>query len=688
MNKYGINKQTGSIALFVLVSILFFLVIVTTAAVSSRNKVTQIDSEYQKIKASYEKDLNNQDNIYYEEQEIGCKLELKKIEDKKIKLILTSTKIWDEEYNYKIYVQDGENETLRVAKTGSTTDNRIETSTINTFFDVGIKDSYAEIEYKGRTTESNHCTFKDMNINSATELRSLATKVNGGKNYEGEAIKQIADIDLNGSNSNQWTPIGIESNDDTKKFKGIYDGNEFTIRGLYINNSNNGQGIFGYNIGTIKGVKTDNSYLESSDGSLGTICGYNDAGTIENCVVENATVKCTGTDAVNIGGVVGVNTNSGKIKNCNFSGSVTSSGERTGGITGISFTNSSVENCNNSGNITSQKRDLGGIVGENEASSIIKNSSNSGKITGTDIRTGGIAGYNYNNSKIQNSHNNGKIDGNDYIGGIAGVSTGNATIENSYNTGKLDSNSNVFNEDHTTYFSRVGGICGGLYTSSTISKSYNTGELGGNGIQIAGICGVASNSTVEQCYNNGEISTDNYQNGGICGYINTNAIIKQCFNFANISGKATVGGIVGICGYSNTGYVENCYNLGEISAIHASEGTAGGITGKLDFGEIKNCYNLGNISCPTQKKGSIAYVDYDKTSEQNLPKSVKNCFYLNTLNLGGINMEQIENQAEEKTEIEFKSTSFIDLINNGNASSVWKQDTTNVNNGYPIFTWQ
>lgn len=58
------KNERGSISLFVLLSALFFLVVVTSVGVSLKNKETRIDSEFAKIKESYEKDVGNEEQIY------------------------------------------------------------------------------------------------------------------------------------------------------------------------------------------------------------------------------------------------------------------------------------------------------------------------------------------------------------------------------------------------------------------------------------------------------------------------------------------------------------------------------------------------------------------------------------------------------------------------------------------------
>ena len=51
--------------LFVLLSLLFFLVVVTSVAVSTKNKSTRIDAQIAKIKEAYEKNVGNEEQIYH-----------------------------------------------------------------------------------------------------------------------------------------------------------------------------------------------------------------------------------------------------------------------------------------------------------------------------------------------------------------------------------------------------------------------------------------------------------------------------------------------------------------------------------------------------------------------------------------------------------------------------------------------
>ena len=54
--------------------------------------------------------------------------------------------------------------------------------------------------------------------------------------------KLMNDIDLKGDKNNQWTPIG----NSTRNYTGVFDGNFYKISGLYIDNTSDYQGLFGY----------------------------------------------------------------------------------------------------------------------------------------------------------------------------------------------------------------------------------------------------------------------------------------------------------------------------------------------------------------------------------------------------------------------------------------------------------
>ncbi len=94
---------------------------------------------------------------------------------------------------------------------------------------------------------------QDLIIWTDEELKEFANLVNSGREYEGKTITLGASIDLSNIchkesetiSSISWTPIGNES----KPFKGIFNGNKKTITGLYINSNSSIQGLFGFSDG-------------------------------------------------------------------------------------------------------------------------------------------------------------------------------------------------------------------------------------------------------------------------------------------------------------------------------------------------------------------------------------------------------------------------------------------------------
>ena len=175
-------------------------------------------------------------------------------------------------------------------------------------------------------------------INTLDQLEAFREYINADDDGgSGEYFKLTAPIDMsakyNAENSTSWTPIGNASN----KFQGTFDGGNFTISGLYINNKPFYAGLFGYSQG----------------------------GTIKNLAVSGNIAS--GSWA---GGIVGDNHSGSSIKNCYYSGTV--AGDDVGGIAGNNY-GSSIENCYNIGTVSKSDSYVGGITGLNNSSGSVSN---------------------------------------------------------------------------------------------------------------------------------------------------------------------------------------------------------------------------------------------------------------------------------------------------------------------------
>ncbi|GEM_PF-5025118 len=241
------------------------------------------------------------------------------------------------------------------------------------------------------STVEQFCWFRDA-VNAGT-----------GVSYH---AKLMADIDLKeacNSTVGNWMPIGVnEMRDASLHYDGIFDGNNKTVRNLYIakaNGSSGYNGLFGRLKGTVKNLTVCGNVYGSS--YIGFIVGFAESGaTISNCQAGEAGSSSVIEGIGNyIGGVVG-KCSSGSITDCRNYGTVrqTDNGSYVGGICGSFESPTAFERCANYGEVTSSYNFVGGIVGWLRTSSssasylTVKDFANYGNITGTNF-VGSLAGY-------------------------------------------------------------------------------------------------------------------------------------------------------------------------------------------------------------------------------------------------------------------------------------------------------
>ena len=402
-------------------------------------------------------------------------------------------------------------------------------------------------------------------ISNAGQLFWFAGLVNGtldgvAQNASANAIL-TADIDLNiGATINQdgtyesldvlreWTPIGSS----TTPYAGAFRGGQHRISHVYINSTDDYQGLFGYVTGTVNGCTVRDSYVKGKD-YVGGVIGYlESSGEILFC--EN---RSPVTGEKNVGGVVGYADSARLFNECANEGKVVGT-EYVGGVIGYaSYEVETIVNCENSGFISGEEY-VGGLLGW--GGETIQGCTNTGDISGTRY-VGGVVGDNYNTSNILNCANMGIVSGTSSVGGVAG-SSGN--IENSYNL----------------------GIVKGVASAEAQAQGTNDSE------DVGGIVGDGWR-TVNKCYNDGPVT--GYKNvGGIVG--NNSGTVNQCHNIKTVEGMDSVGGIVGY----NDGTVQYCFNQGNVPSVYDNQGVetripfSGAVVGQKDwYGSTElNCYYL------------------------------------------------------------------------------------------------
>lgn len=275
--------------------------------------------------------------------------------------------------------------------------------------------------------DENICTGSVTKNTSANAVLTADITVNSGLTEDKGLLQSLSyDSDgnvINGDSFRSWTPIGNESN----SYTGTFDGQGFTVSGLYVNNTdfNTGRyvGLFGRvaSDGKVSKVGVVDSYFNAYK-FVGGVCGYNKSGDITECY-NKGTVN--GNDMFT-GGVCGDNS-SGTIQNCYNEGSVTGKNERTGGVCGGNE-NASIINCYNTGKVAG-RTGCGGVCGNNYTGGTIQNCYNIGTVsfstTDTTGAIGGVCGY--NKSTITNCY----FDSDKYTGtAVGGTGDGSNVSDN------------------------------------------------------------------------------------------------------------------------------------------------------------------------------------------------------------------------------------------------------------------
>ena len=393
-----------------------------------------------------------------------------------------------------------------------------------------------------------------ISITTTDDLNSIRNNISA--NYRLENDLDLTSATSAGgayyNNGKGWTPIA--------DFKGVFDGNGHTIKGLKISTSsyNSNTGLFGNNNGTIKNLTIEGT-LSTIDSMYTAAFAGNNYGTIDSCV-NKCKVSVTGSVVSSIGGIAAYN--EGEISNCSNYGNISITGLKTSGSYGPVVY-------------------VGGLAGHNKGN---VDGDNYGSVTGVTVAsssyTGGITGYNEENSPVADSYNEGEI--------LAAV-TGSGT----------------------SYAQYAGGITG--YSKSAISTSSNAGVVTANGDYSSscagGICASTVGCDFDKCSNYGAVLAFNKNNkspgscaGGIVGKISDgyNYTVYGCVNGAEVNalsaGYATSGGMIGagVC------KVDNCANAGQIASNCSTDSSyyvlSGGIAGHLyENGTIKSSASLGTI---------------------------------------------------------------------------------------------
>ena len=365
-------------------------------------------------------------------------------------------------------------------------------------------------------------------------------------------------------------------------------------------------------------ILTEDINLASCDGgfqewfSIGTtvhpFTGHFD-GSGDSRTISNLYQTITNGDAQPVGGLFGC-TNGAEISNVRLTQCyVSGSGKYVGALVGYAgLTN--IYNCSISDGLVSTDQQLGkagGLVGfagytyeEHSSSDETYNITacqvwEAVKVESSSLGAGGIVGqvndvfwktpYVIEDCYMHGEADGFEIHGGSFAGGIVGQMW-YGTMVRCTNSQKVFSGSNTF-----------GGSAGGL-------------------------AGIVNYSKIEGCLNNatGQVycleGARDGRAGGIIGYIRTDnrSDIRDCRNYADVSGTSCCGGIVGsyLMNHDTTlSFIHNCYNHSRVTC-HRPENTtfiesAGGIVGHVGqawgYLCIVECGNLGDVVMDSEEQG-------------------------------------------------------------------------------------
>ena len=287
-------------------------------------------------------------------------------------------------------------------------------------------------QYRGGTDRQNDRSDADytlLEISTEEELRGLAENCILDSWSRDKMVVLTADIELTGAE-----PLCIPV------FAGIFDGNDHSITGLKLTEMGSAVGLFRY---------------------------VQEGARIQNLTVRGEIAPEGSQDQV--GGVAGVNY--GRISNCSFAGKVSGNGE-IGGIAGVNEETGEIRGCENSAAIVGN-HSAGGITGNNKG--ILNNCTNSGTVntSGTEV-TYGLDDFTAENLEQINSTSN--VAAHTDTGGIAGISSGKIYY---------CSNEGTIGYQHVGY--NTGGIVGRLH-QGYLQNCTNSGHVLGRK-DVGGIVG-------------------------------------------------------------------------------------------------------------------------------------------------------------------------------------------------------
>ena len=274
---------------------------------------------------------------------------------------------------------------------------------------------------------------EEIAISSAGDLLAFAKNCSLDTWSQGKTVRLTADLDLTGL---EFTPIPT--------FGGTFLGEGYRITGLHITAAGSNMGLFRYlqEGAVVQDLNVSGSVRPAGSASnVGGVVGSN-AGAVRNCTFHGV-VEGSGT----VGGVAGLNRETGELARCTATGTVTGE-DATGGVAGrnlgallqcenMASVNTSTPDTDTGVDMDSLTLSLENTPGGDDEGGFLKNHSDTGGIAGYSggiiyscMNTGGVGyphvGYNVGGiagrqcGHLSGCTNRGAVYGRKDVGGIVG----------------------------------------------------------------------------------------------------------------------------------------------------------------------------------------------------------------------------------------------------------------------------
>ncbi len=308
----------------------------------------------------------------------------------------------------------------------------------------------------GYNMAGNYCLHQNIDLSGVASGFPLGGHTSFTGTFDGKG-NTISNLVINRSNGNDV---------------GLFPSIRGTVKDLNLNNFKiTGRDHVGALAGTvfangkISKVKTNNAVISGRNKIGGLIGRFNDR---NNRVSDSAVIGGTVDGSReygggNVGGMIGIvnGTGSGKVPTIvnSHATSAVSGYSNIGGLVGIIIQKGKISDSYATGAVTGSQENIGGLLGKfHEKRGVITFSYATGAVRGK-YNVGGLVGMMNYGGEVSESYATGAVNGNSGTGGLVGKLTHIGKVKNSYATGRVTSGA------------RKGGLIGNLYYCTVLKCS-------------------------------------------------------------------------------------------------------------------------------------------------------------------------------------------------------------------------